>query len=55
MCEELSKLGAIHKRRRQFRGGRGDQIDDMGRYEGVGGKENPTSSIQDWQMTICFF
>ena len=25
---------AIHKRRRQFRGGEGGQIDDMGRYEG---------------------
>ena len=27
-------LGAIHKQRRQFRGGWGVQIDDMGRYEG---------------------
>ena len=27
-------LGAIHKQRRQFGGGRGGQIDDMGQYEG---------------------
>ena len=33
-------------------GGRGGQIDDMGRYEGVGVKENPISSIQDWQIVI---
>ena len=26
----------------------------MGRYEGVGVKENPISSIQDWQITIFF-
>ena len=45
-------IGAIHKRRRQFRGVEGGQIDDMGRYEGVGVKENPISSIQDWQIII---
>ena len=30
----LIRKGAIHKRRRQFGGGRGGRIDDMGRYEG---------------------
>jgi hypothetical protein len=26
-----------------------------GNMRGAGGKENPTSSIQDWQITIFFF
>ena len=36
-------------------GGRGGRIDDMGQYEGVCLKENPISSIQDWQIMIFFF
>ena len=35
-------------------GGRRGQIDDMGRYEGVGVKENPISSIQDRQIWTSF-
>ena len=35
-------------------GGRGGQIDDMGRYEGGRCQKNPISSIQNWQIMIFF-
>ena len=44
--EKYANQGAVHKRRRQLRGGRGVPIDDMGRYDGGRGTENPISAIQ---------
>ena len=35
-------------------GGRGAKLTIWGDMRGVGVKENPTSSIQDWQITIFF-
>ena len=38
-------LGAVHKRRRQLRGGRGVPIDDMGRCDGGRGKKKSISAF----------
>ena len=32
--QKSDHIGSIHKRCRQFGGGRGGQVDDMGHYEG---------------------
>ena len=45
--------GAIHKQRRQFRGGRGGQIDDMGQYEG--GRCQRKSDIVNSRLTDLDF
>ena len=48
-------LGAIHKRRRQFRGGEGGvKLTIWGDMRGVGVKENPISSMQDFFFYFSF-